>query len=67
MRCLILMVVLLLVGTVAVVTRPAESKSRPHHCNAPCVVHFGPDMHEDEFRIDYRGNGTLRVWKEAPR
>lgn len=33
-------------------------------CNAPCVVQFGAKMHEDQFCIDYRGNGTLRVWRD---
>lgn len=33
-------------------------------CTAPCVVEFGPNMHEDEFCLDYRGDGTLRVWRQ---
>lgn len=27
-------------------------------CTAPCVVHFSKPMAEDNFKIDYRGDGT---------
>lgn len=36
-----------------------------HNCVAPCVVTFRQPMREDMFCIDYRGNGTLRVWRDA--
>lgn len=39
-------------------------KPENHSCNAPCVIKFEQPMHEDQFCIDYRGDGTLKTWKE---
>lgn len=36
-----------------------------HRCIAPCVVVFTtPDVQEDEVCWDFRGNGTIRVWRD---
>ena len=52
----------LIVG--AVIVDANASPERNRWCNAPCVVYFGENMYEDQFCIDYRGNGTLRVWRD---
>lgn len=38
-------------------------EAQRHSCFAPCVVKFGARMHEDQFDFDYRGDGTLFVWR----
>lgn len=35
-----------------------------HTCKAPCVIVFDQPMAEDNFKLDYRPGGTLKVWKE---
>lgn len=45
---------------------PWDGNETPHTCDAPCTVVFSDDMHEDEFQIDYTGEG-LRVWREKRR
>jgi hypothetical protein len=40
-----------------------DNERKQASCTAPCVVHFKGQMAEDNFKIDYRGDGTLRVWK----
>jgi hypothetical protein len=33
-----------------------------HSCQSTCVVHLPVGTEEDDFAIDYRHGGTLRVW-----
>lgn len=60
--------VIIAFGVVVLFNMPDANSARNVHpknwCNAPCVIYFGERMHEDQFCIDYRGNGTLRVWRD---
>lgn len=38
-------------------------KQQDEKCEAPCVVKFPKGMEEDQFRVDYRADHTLRVWR----
>jgi len=55
--------VVMMIGIVGMIN-DAQSRGDIARCHAPCVVRFGGAMHEDQFCIDYRGNGTLRVWRD---
>lgn len=50
------------------VTKWADEKrnGRGHSCDAPCVVNFNQPMAEDMFWIDYRGDGSVRVYCSTP-
>jgi hypothetical protein len=43
-----------------------SSSGHDGSCSAPCTVHFAQPMQEDEFSIDYRPGGTLRVERIRP-
>lgn len=55
----------LVLAAVVISVDDSDARRKPTTwCNAPCIVYFGQNMHEDQFCIDYRGNGTLKVWRD---
>lgn len=62
--CFVVMIACAFVGGFVIGNNVTHDSRANGSCVSPCVVSFGDNMEEDQFCIDYRGDGTLYVWRD---